>query len=155
MGRVATALSGLGPTQPFAAAARVAVTARARDLLAHVDGALDIDDPERLHELRVATRRLRSAFDVFAVCLPAAELGAVKADVRSLTRALGARRDCDVQIEILDGMRPTAGDAERKAIEKLLAGLSAEQREANRRLAKTLARVERRGLADRLTELTR
>jgi CHAD domain-containing protein len=105
--------------------------------------------------MRVATRRLRAAFEVFAVCFPGDELRAVAAEVKALGRALGARRDCDVQIEILSVLRTTSAPSERKAIDRLLDGLTGEQLKANRRLARALARAEQKDLAGRLERLSR
>jgi CHAD domain-containing protein len=58
------------------------------------------DDPEAVHKMRVATRRLRAALRVFEDMLPpsAAELGR---ELRWLAGALGAVRDLDVQIHSL------------------------------------------------------
>ncbi|MGA2469369.1 MAG: CHAD domain-containing protein [Solirubrobacteraceae bacterium] len=155
MGRVAAPLAGLAPEQPFADAARRIIGVRAQEVFAQVDGVLDVRDPECLHNMRVATRRLRAAFEVFAVCFPRGELRAVTSDVKTLARALGARRDCDVQIELLVALRATVPASERKAIDKLLDGLSREQLKANRRLAKSLARAERNDLSGRLQQLSR
>ena len=59
-------------------------------------GMLDGADPEYLHQMRVALRRLRSVFSTFAPLFPAAVLKPPVAETRWLARILGAARDWDV-----------------------------------------------------------
>ena len=54
------------------------------------------EDPEYLHQMRVALRRLRSAFSVFAPALPAETTAPVAAELKWLGAALGPARDWDV-----------------------------------------------------------
>ena len=61
-------IPGLGPDTRFGDAAAVAVEVRAAEVFAHADGVLDTSDIERVHDMRVATRRLRAAMEVFAPC---------------------------------------------------------------------------------------
>ncbi len=71
--------------------------------LAHLNanrqGMLAAADPEFLHQMRVALRRLRSAFTVFARALPEAATAPALAEVRWLLGALGPARDWDVLSE--------------------------------------------------------
>jgi len=53
-------------------------------------------DPEYLHQMRVALRRLRSVFSTFGPLFPAAVLEPPVAETRWLARILGAARDRDV-----------------------------------------------------------
>ncbi len=59
------------------------------------------EDPEALHDMRVATRRLRTALDTFAACYPHAPYQAFVDQVKRLLRALGKVRDTDVLLERL------------------------------------------------------
>jgi len=63
---------------------------------ANVPGMLKADDPEYLHQMRVALRRMRSAFNTFDALLPARALTRPRAETRRLARALGPARDWDV-----------------------------------------------------------
>lgn len=54
------------------------------------------DDPEAVHQLRVAVRRLRAAFTAFGPGLTGTALARFRADLRWLQRALGPARDWDV-----------------------------------------------------------
>lgn len=55
-------------------------------------------DPECVHDMRVASRRLRTALDAFAEVLPAGAREAFAEDLRWVGRGLGRVRDTDVQL---------------------------------------------------------
>lgn len=59
-------------------------------------GALHTDDIEYIHQMRVATRRLRAALRLFAPVLPTAIQDGLRLPMASLTRQLGRARDLDV-----------------------------------------------------------
>jgi CHAD domain-containing protein len=61
------------------------------------------EDPEELHDMRVATRRLRAALSLFAAVLPA-RAQALREELGWMGRLLGAVRDLDVQQEGLAEM---------------------------------------------------
>jgi triphosphatase len=56
----------------------------------------DGGDPEPVHQMRVALRRLRSAMKMFQPALDCDELRAVAADLKALNARLGPARDWDV-----------------------------------------------------------
>ncbi len=61
------------------------------------------EDPEDLHDMRVATRRLRAALDLFVEVLPV-RAAAFRNELGWMAALLGAVRDLDVQLEALDAM---------------------------------------------------
>ncbi len=67
-----------------------------RQFVANQRGMLDTDDPEYLHQMRVALRRLRSVFSTFAPLLSLAALTEPVAETRWLAATLGGARDWDV-----------------------------------------------------------
>ena len=56
------------------------------------------EDPEELHDMRVATRRLRAALELFAEVLPV-RAQVFREELGWMGRMLGAVRDLDVQLE--------------------------------------------------------
>lgn len=72
----------------------------ALDCLSHLqlnhDGAVRSDDAEYVHQMRVATRRLRAALRMFRPVLPAGFAEQLVPPMRELMRALGQTRDLDV-----------------------------------------------------------
>lgn len=83
------------------------------------------DDIEELHDMRVASRRLRAALSLFAQFLPpsAAKLGE---DLRWIGHSLGAVRDLDVQLEQFDRWLE-ARDVDHDALSALRSLLEAER----------------------------
>lgn len=65
-------------------------------LQANEQGLLELHDPEYLHQARVALRRLRSAFRVFAAVAPKTRFASLLEELKTLGQTLGAARDWDV-----------------------------------------------------------
>jgi CHAD domain-containing protein len=91
-------IPGLTADTPLADAARRVLTVRLEVVRDNLPPALHEaeEDPEHVHQLRVATRRARAALDVFADCLPPKAYRRAKKALRGLRRAAGAARDWDV-----------------------------------------------------------
>lgn len=86
-------------------------------------GVLADSDPEHLHQMRVATRRLRTALQVFGdvVQLPKP---ARERQVQTLTQVLGRLRDLDVQIAALrTEYHPQLPATEQKWLDRAIAKL--------------------------------
>ena len=142
-------MPGLDCDEPFALAAAHVVEIRAAEVFAHSEGVLDTGDIERVHDMRVATRRLRAAMEVFEPCFPRKRFRRALKQVKALADALGERRDSDVEIELLRRCADEVGAADRGALAALVERLRAEQRQANEALApfvakKRLAELRRR-----------
>ena len=77
-------------------AMRAIIAAGLEHFAANLDGALHRDDPEYIHQLRVALRRLRTAFGIFrpADAQPLAD------ELKWLCAALGQTRDLDVLVDV-------------------------------------------------------
>jgi len=84
---------------------RCIVTASLRHLQANEAGMLAGRDPEYLHQMRIALRRMRSAFTAFRAHVDAAALAPIQSSLRATGNRLGAARDWDVlQAEFLRPM---------------------------------------------------
>jgi CHAD domain-containing protein len=139
--------------EEFAVAAARIVRVRAGEVFEHADGVLDVDEPERLHDMRVATRRLRAALEICAPCFPPKRHRKALKGVKRLADALGERRDRDVEIEFLRGFATEAPAGEREALAARIEVLRGEQREANAALTPRLKPKRLRKLRRRLDEL--
>jgi CHAD domain-containing protein len=135
------------------AAARVA-TVRAGEVFKHSAGVLDVDEPERVHDMRVATRRLRAALEVFEDCFPSKRHRRALKKVKALADALGERRDADVEIELLEGLGGDVAGEDREALSDLVDELRERQREANARLRPFVPSKRLKKLRRRLKKLT-
>ncbi len=128
-------IPGLFCEQPYGDGAALIVEVRTAELADHAAGVLDTEDIERVHDMRVATRRLRAALEVFEPCFPRKPFRAAHREVKELADVLGARRDRDVAIASLRSFAGTIAAPDRPGVESLIAKLSDEQREANETLA--------------------
>ncbi len=144
---------GFDCDEPFAAAAARVVRVRAAEVFEHSEGVLDVGEIERLHDMRVATRRLRAALEVFESCFPRKRFRKALKKVKALADALGERRDRDVEIEFLAEFAEAAPEGERAALAARIKTLREEQRQANEDLAPHLAEKRLRKLRRRLEKL--
>src|SRR3712207_8340875 len=78
----------IDPYEPYGLAAARIVRIRADELFAASGDVLDTSDIERVHAMRVATRRLRAVLEIFAPAFPRAEHRAVLREVKRLADAL-------------------------------------------------------------------
>jgi CHAD domain-containing protein len=146
-------VSGLDCEESFGRAAARVVEVRAAEVFEYADGVLDMGEIERLHDMRVATRRLRAALEVFEPCFPAKRHRKALKRVKSLADALGERRDRDVAIEFLAGFEDEIPASERAALAALIERLRGEQRQANDALAPYVTAKRLKKLHRRLRKL--
>jgi CHAD domain-containing protein len=144
---------GLGGDISFAEAAKRTVEIRSQEVFEHADGVLDTSDIERVHAMRVATRRLRAALEIFAPCFPKKEHKLVLDEVKKLADALGERRDPDVQIANLETLRDALGQGERTGVNGLVAEIRGRQQHGNELLEAELDRIRELKLDERLQAL--
>ena len=98
--------------------------------------ALDGSDPEGVHQMRVALRRLRSAFSVFGRLIDPAQRAWLSDEAKTIVNGLGPARDWDVFLaELLAPVRAARQDD---------AGLSRLAAAAEAARAKSYARCARR-----------
>src|SRR5687767_15802584 len=100
-------IPGIAAALPFREAAARAVETRTEEVFDHAADVLDTSDIEGVHDMRVATRRLRAVMEIFAPCFPKADLRRLLKQVKNLADVLGERRDPDVMI---DGLEKVAED---------------------------------------------
>lgn len=92
----------LAETDSAATAFQAIVQSCLGQLLTNQDCLLETRDPEAVHQMRVALRRLRSAMNIFKDLLVDVQTAQIKDELRWLGTILGPARDCDVFIaEIL------------------------------------------------------
>ena len=143
----------VSPWEPYAVAAARIVRVRAQELFDQADGVLDTDDIERVHDMRVATRRLRAVLEIFEPCFPAVPFKGVLRDVKALADALGERRDPDVHIAGLEGFAAKVPAADRAGVRLLVERQRARQAAGNGVLATALEYARDNELQARLLAL--
>lgn len=143
-------VQGIEPDVPFGEAAAAALDVRAEEVFEWQVGVLDTSDVERVHDMRVATRRLRAVMEVFAPCFPEKRYRKALKEVKALADVLGERRDPDVAIEALNKVASELSPADRPGLEGMIEELRGEQAHANARLADAMADLNESGLRERL-----
>lgn len=148
-------IPGLHASASYAEAAAATVAVRADELFERADDVLDIDDIEAVHDMRVATRRLRAVLEIYEPCFPRKQHKEALSEVKALADALGERRDPDVLLAALDKVAMSVKSADFAGVALYAERVRARQWRANDTLRQALARVEERDLRGRLDELVR
>lgn len=154
-------LYDLAPDVGFRDAARSALEASFRKMMDNAPGTragLESEHPTpegiiALHDMRVGSRRLRAALSVFAKVFPAAEFKTVERQVRDVTRALGAVRDLDVQIEHLRRLADDLPANESYGVERMVSRLIRQRSKRRKSLLAALVLLERDKFERRFSRL--
>ena len=106
----------------------------------HEPGARLGDDPEELHDLRVAGRRLEAVLSQFKPYVPAPLLR-IRPTLKTVLRALGQARDLDVALIELEAFGRGLPEAERESLAPLKQHLASESGKARAQMLSVLDSV--------------
>ena len=96
----ALTVKGIAPGKSLEECARRIITTRLHEMMSFKEGAIDGRDIECVHDMRVASRRLRAAMRNFVDCFtPKKEFRRHLKRVERITSTLGDVRDLDVLID--------------------------------------------------------
>ena len=118
--------------------ARAALAACVAKIIAHDPGVRLSEDPEDVHQARVATRKLRSHLRTFYALFDEEWATGLRDELRWLGDVLGAVRDADVLLDRLERNVGRLPDVDRPSAEKLLDRLRADLERRRQRLAEAL-----------------
>jgi len=109
------------------------------------------EDPDAVHDLRVATRRLQQVLSTLSPSPRPKRVERVRRALRRVRRALGWWRNCDVTLEAVAARVRTTRSPRRRAVWKLVAA-HIERRRLEERIQarRTLLLKERDGLTERV-----
>jgi len=119
-------------------AVRAAMAAGVARLLRHDPGVRIGDDPEDVHQARVATRRLRSDMRTFRPLLDQARAEPMREELKWLADLLGANRDADVLMERLRGQADRLPQRDAGAVAAIFRRLAAQRDDARKGLLEGL-----------------
>ena len=125
---------GLSPDEPMGEAGRKVIGFHLRRFLAHESGTRDGADIEDLHDMRVATRRMRAAFRVFGSFFEPKATKPLLKGLREAAGILGRVRDLDVFIEKAGHYLEGLPDSERDCLDPLLEVWQEERRARRKEL---------------------
>lgn len=133
---------GLQPHDELSEAGRKVLLFHFARLLSHEEGVRQGEDIEAVHDMRVATRRLRTALRVFEGAFQRRALRPYRRFLRTLGRALGEVRDLDVFLEKAERYAQSLDEARRPAFQPLLDQVQAERAAAHQALLQVLQSPE-------------
>lgn len=107
-------------------------------MLAHDPGVRLGNDPEELHQLRVAARKTRSVLRTARPLLERSWVDHLRGELSWLGGELGPARDADVMLEHLRGEAAQLDQGDRRAFKPLLDRLTEEGKEARKRALSAL-----------------
>jgi CHAD domain-containing protein len=131
---------------PATAGIKLVLVTRFDELLSWREGALNWNDPEGVHSMRVASRRLRSALRDFLPYVRKRRLGSVSKDLKRLAGALGDVRDHDVAILGLEEIQKHAPRESSAALKELIEARKAIREEARQELEAAITAEELQAL---------
>ncbi|HQP31474.1 MAG TPA: CHAD domain-containing protein [Deltaproteobacteria bacterium] len=106
-------------------------------------------DPEDIHRMRVASRRLRIRLRLFEDDLPKRKARFWRRRLRRLTRALGEARDADVQLAFLDAYLAGLPEGrERAGVERLRLRIRRQRSRLQTQVREALDEVEDSGILE-------
>lgn len=151
--RAAARSRSAAPVQTIGLRAAEVIERQRTQIRAKLASAVDGRDPEGVHDMRVATRRLRACLGLFAPWIDPEELARVVPAVRSVTRTLGRVRELDVLRLRLGVLARRAAPGRAIAIEALAGTLERRRRKARARMLARFAKVDLDRLDRRLRRL--
>jgi len=155
-------------TQKLATAGRIMMAQHVRQLHAHLPGAISGDDPHDIHQMRVATRRLRACLEATAPVYDRDIVTGLRKRLRKLAQALGAVRDQDVLLmrlvsdaearrnnedtKLHTALEQIENQAEQNEFDQVIERVSTERNEAHAALIDALGRKRNARLLQDLNE---
>jgi CHAD domain-containing protein len=124
-------------------------------LVRHDPGVRLGEDPEEVHQARVATRRVRSALRTFRDVLEPEWAASLRDQIRWLADALGEVRDTEVLRDRIRSREPMLPESDRKGLEELVTMERTTRDEMRERLLEAIREPAYVALLDELVEAAR
>jgi CHAD domain-containing protein len=140
----------LYPGETVADAARKAIAFGVESMTLH-QVAAEGGDAEPLHQLRVASRRLRASIELFSGVIYAGQLKIYRRDVPWIAGQAGAVRECDVTSALLKDRAAKIDPALAESIAPLFEALEARRKSEHAVLYEMLASKRFRGLVAKMS----
>ena len=140
----------LFPGETVADAARKAIAFGVESIILN-QAAAEGGDTEPLHQLRVASRRLRASIELFSGVLYASQLKIYRRDIPWIAGQAGAVRECDVTSALLKDRAAKIDPALAESIAPLFEALEARRKSEHAVLYEMLASKRFRGLISKMS----
>jgi CHAD domain-containing protein/uncharacterized protein YjbK/transposase-like protein len=133
---------GLKPTDTMAEAGRKVLGFHFAQMLKYEPDARSGEDIEALHDMRVATRRMRAALRVFGSAFTDKKYDRLKEGLQATGRALGPGRDLDVLLEKLAHYQQELPASDRPGLNALLEDWHSQRQAARSKMLAYLDSLE-------------
>jgi CHAD domain-containing protein len=134
-------IKGIDCTGTTGAGIKLVLEGRFREMSKLREVALNWNDAEGVHSMRVASRRLRSALRDFTPYLRKRGLASSLRQIKRIADALGEVRDQDVAIDALEKLRSTAPEEVSAVIGELISIREVARNKARQDLNRIIART--------------
>jgi CHAD domain-containing protein len=142
--------AGIRPDEPMAEAVRKVMFRQYQVMLANEDGCRRGKSIDAVHDMRVATRRLRVAFRLFGSYYKRGVVRDLEQDLRKTGRTLGAARDLDVFNKTARQYLSSLPKPQRADLDPLLANWKRQRQMVNRELVDYFDSARYRRLVEKL-----
>jgi CHAD domain-containing protein len=131
-------LENIGSSDSMANAGRKILLGELIRMLTHEEGSRLGEDPEAVHDMRVAIRRMRSIFRLLKPYFKAKDVRRFSGELQQLAWALGDVRDLDVFLADLHGFQEKLEAQQQADLQTVIDDLEAQRGESRDRLIETL-----------------
>jgi CHAD domain-containing protein len=145
--------SGFKPQDSFRDYGERVITDRINRMLSYSRAVRRGTDADAVHDMRVASRRLRAALSVFRPAFACAEYDRLERDVKQITDALSHARDLDVMIEALTRDAALVPASQRALIVEIVRSCTSERRRLQGDVVAGLDRLSVRHPAELFTRI--
>jgi CHAD domain-containing protein len=126
---------------PLWIAARVLLHERGDDFFRRTDKVLENFEPDDIHDLRVASRRLREGLSLFAPCYSPDSILPIVKKIKRVTGLLGDIRNTDEAILFFSALYEEVGEPYREGLERLLRLFKEKRKKVIRKLKNGLPEI--------------
>ncbi len=133
---------------PLWMAARTLLSEREEDFSRRKDRALKTSDAEDIHDLRVASRRLREGLSLFAPCYPAGNITRLMRQLKRVTRLLGEIRNTDEAILFFTALAEDLAPEYQVELERILGPYGSKRKKELKGLRSGLKEIASDSLRD-------
>lgn len=112
-------------------------------------------DVDEVHDLRVASRRLREGLALFSPFFSRKKLAKLSKEIKKVTRVLGSLRNTDEAVLFFSALEAAETSRCRGETDELVRSLAAEREETREGLERKLRAVDAKGLAGKFRALLR
>jgi len=145
-------IKNASPDETLRVCARQIIVNYFRQMMSYKEGTKEGSDIEFVHEMRVTSRRLRTAMDNFGACFPEKAFNKHYKKVKSITRTLGAVRDLDVLIARFEKELSTLPETEQSDIRGIIENLQQKHKAARKPMLTLFMKLEETGFETEFLE---